>query len=333
LVLLFSRGEMSNEKQTADILTQMEGIRCQVAHSMIAKTRNGKRVLNHQQQNYQRATLVQGGSLSALQTWTIHQKILSTKPPVYSTGCRALDELIAFPNEYFSHNPGIRETNGLHRGYVLQLTGISGKTQLALQLATQVVRLSAALNDDRVRYCYSTAGHSGCSLAQRFLQLLGNGNERLSGDLAKKIEFQPIATVSQLVSTLAKLEEEWLHHSKNLTLCSIRKQQQSDLRKKGVVTLLVLDALPLMLIEREGIDVIQSLERCLRRLAQHHSVLIVTTGIGNSNNIAPDIHLHIQKLTSTTSSIRLIRHPAKFATEKDCITLLHSSKCGISTPE
>jgi hypothetical protein len=63
--------------------------------------------------------------------------------------------------------------------------------------------------------------------------------------------------------------------------------------------------------------------------------LIVTTGGGasNNNNMNPDMHLHIQKVTSTTSSVRLIRHPAKLATENDFITLLHSSKFGMTTPE
>jgi len=359
LVEVFSKGEIRNEQQRAGILIQMEGIRSEVAHSMIVKTRNGKRVLNQQQQlqhNHRhhhhqggvgvpQAPLIQGGSLCALQTWNLHQKIISTKPHVYSTGCRALDELIAFPIEYFSHyDPGIiynedssRELMGLHRGYILQLSGTTGKTQLALQLAAQAIQQQSSSglnNDDRVRYCYSTVGHSGSSLAQRFFELLGNnGSERrLVEDVTKKIEFQPIATISQLITTLAKLEKEWLHHS---SVSSQQRQQRKEIKEKGPVAMLVLDALPLMLVERESIDLIRSLERWLKRIARHHNVLIVTTGGGasNNNNMNPDMHLHIQKVTSTTSSVRLIRHPAKFATENDFITLLHSSKFGMTTPE
>jgi hypothetical protein len=355
LVEVFSKGEIRNEQQRAGILAQMEGIRSEVAHSMIVKTRNGKRVLNHQKQqqhnNYHhQGGLIQGGSLSALQTWNLHQNTISTNPHVYSTGCRALDELIAFPIEYFSHyDPSIiysedsnRETTmGLHRGYILQLSGATGKTQLALQLAAQVIQQSSSAlnNDDRVRYCYSTAGHSGSSLAQRFLELLGNGGSerRLVEDVTKKIEFQPIATISQLITTLAKLEEEWMYHSSVSSSGSIRQhqQQRSEIKEKGPVAMLVLDALPLMLVERESIDLSQSLERWLKRIARHHNVLIVTTGGGASNNnsMNPDIALHIQKLTSTTSYVRLIRHPSKISTENDVITLLHSSKFGMTTPE
>ena len=362
LVEVFSKGEIRNDQQRAGILAQMEGIRSEVAHSMIVKTRNGKRVLNHQKQQQRNnchhqggvgvsPPLIQGGSLSALQKWNLHQNIILTKPHVYSTGCRALDELIAFPIDYFSHyDPGIiynedsnRETMGLHRGYILQLSGATGKTQLALQLAAQVIQQSSSAlnNDDRVRYCYSTAGHSGSSLAQRFFELLGIGGSerRLVEDITKKIEFQPIATISQLITTLAKLEEEWMHHLSVSSSGSIRQhqQQRSEIKEKGPVAMLVLDALPLMLVERENIDLIQSLERWLKRIARHHNVLIVTTGGGannnNNNNMNPDIALHIQKLTSTTSSVRLIRHPSKFPTGNDCITLLHSSKFGMTTPE
>ena len=406
---LFSRGDMimRNEQQRADILAQMEGIRCQVAHAMIAKTRNGKRVLCHTQQQQQQRNqqqqqdhqtlltpLAQGGSMSVLHAWKLQQEILSKNhqnPQIYSTGCRALDHLIAFPAEYFfspddsngsttiPHDISIDinsgETKGLPRGYVLKISGTTGKTQLALQLVAQVVTTQSSQsprNDEIIRYCYSTAGHSGHSLAQRLFQLIENSNnnreQRIRKDVAKKIEFQPIATVSQLISTIAKLEEEWLqqHTSASVSASASsrscfdrdeeeehqhqrprqrqRQQQRGGARERSPVAMLVLDDLSLMLVERDDADRIRSLERWFKRLARHYSVLIVivTTGVGgssvnmnnnNNNNMAPDIHLQLQKLTSTTSSVQLLRHPAKSVTEKDCITLLHSSKFGMTTPE
>ena len=374
LVDVFSRGDIRNEQQRAGILAQMEGIRSQVAHAMIAKTRNGKRCRalchqqdqqrNQQQQGYQDLNpLAQWGSMSALHAWNLQQEMLSknqNNPQIYSTGCRALDDLIAFPAEYFfspddsdvaiPYNVDIDsgETKGLPRGYVLKLSGTTGKTQLALQLVAQIITQSSQLpgNDERIRYCYSTAGHSGYSLAQRFFQLIENNNinnseQRISWkDIAKKIEFQPIATISQLTSTMAKLEEEWLQHiSSSMSSTSCRsdreEQQRGGAREKGPVAMLVLDSLPMMLVEREDADRIQSLERWLKRMARHYSVLIVivTTGGGGSSSVAPDIHLQLQKLTSTTSSVQLMRHPAKSVTEKDCITLLHNSNFGMTTPE
>ena len=341
LVEVFSRGDIRNEEDRFSILARMEHIRSQVAHAMIAKTRNGKRVRNHQSY-HQRGSLVQGGSLSALHVWKLQQESLSTGPHVYSTGCRALDDLVAFPIEYFLCAPGFhynvhsRESLGIPRGYVLQVSGTIGKTQLALQLAVQVIQQSKAEKGHRVRYCYSTAGHSGYSLAQRFSQLLGNSNQQICEDMTKKIEFQPIASVSQLVKTLAKLEEDWLLHASESPSSSVRweeQQQQNETRKKGQVAMLVLDSLPFMLVERDDIGQQQTIERWLKRLARHHSMLIVTTGGFSNNNTSPDIHLQLRKLSPTTSSVRLIRHPARLANEKDSITVLHSCKFGMTTPE
>lgn len=343
LVQLFSRGEFGNdEEQKKILLGNMEKIRCQVAHEMIAKTQNGKRILN-QRQNNQQPSMVQGGSLTAMQTWDLHQKSLSNmrRPQAFSTGCRALDELIGFPTDLIAryscntnYNEDSTEIQGLRGGYVLQLTGTIGKTQLALQIASQVIRQSSMVNSCRIRYCFSTAGHSSCSLAHRFFQLQGNGSERLTEDDAKKIEFQPIAKLSQLVSTVAKIEEELLSFPNDASSNQTRvEQEQSVCRYKNPVSVLILDTLPLMLVESDGIDRIRSLERRLKRLARHHMVLVVITGVGAINSLSPDIHLKIQKLTSTTSSVRLIRHPEKFVTENDCITLLHSSKFGLSSPE
>jgi hypothetical protein len=385
LVDMFSRGDTRNEQQRAGIFAQMETIRFQVAHRMISKTRNGKRLVvsnDHQQQNREQQqyttsqkhkkhkkkhkALIPGGSISVLDAWrsrSQHEMLGKdqNRPQIFSTGCSDLDDLIAFPTEYFFEpNGGDRdvgtipsnldlvsgEAKGLTRGYVLKLSGTSGKTQLAIQLVAQAMiqssQQSTGGNDERIRYCYSTAGHSGHSLAQRLFQHIengiGNSEEKILEDVAKKIEFQPIATVSQLISTIAKLEEEWLQqHTASISTKVPRDREEAphhnddanvNARRQGTVSMLVLDALPLMIAEREDAMKIQSLERWLKRLARHYSVLIVivtTTGGGGGassiydNAMSPDIHLQLSKRTPTTLSIHLMRHPAKSVTQNDCI--------------
>lgn len=351
LVDMFSRDDVKNDRQRASISAEMETIRYQVACRMISKTRNGKRlacnhqhVLHHSPKRKKRRPLIPAGSMSVLDAWRSQCDVRRkdrNRPEILSTGCSDLDNLVAFPSEYFfAHNDGqdellpcnvdfvSGEAKGLPQGHLLKLSGTSGKTQLALQLVSQAMIQSSQNSlgkHKRVRYCYSTAGHSGHSLAQRLFQLIenkvGKGEKKILEDVAKKIEFQPIATVSQLTSTIAKLEEEWrgrqeiLHHN-------------GGTRVHDTVSMLVLDSLPQMIVEREDVSKIQSLERWLKRLARHYSVLIVivaTTGGGGPSSIydnamSPDIHLTLQKRTPTTLSIRLLRHPAKTITQSDCIT-------------
>ncbi len=333
LVDLVSKGNVKNEEQRAAISEQMEVIRFQVACRMISKTRNGKRLaFNHQHGRKRHKPLVPGGSVSALDAWRseceMHRKS-ENQPQIFSTGCSDLDKLVAFPTEYIMAPGGNRdplvsgdedfvsgEARGIPRGYVLKLSGAQGKTQVALQLASQALiqfsRLSAQ-NHNRIRYCYSTAGHSGRSLAQRLFQLVEKniGDKRMLKDAAKKIEFQPISTVSQLTSTIAKLEQQW-----------------ASADEKSTVSMLVLDALPLMLVEGENVNKIKSLERSLKRLARHYCVLVVivttTTTTGGSSSIydnamSPDIHLQLQKRTPKSVSIQLMCHPTKPVTKNDRI--------------
>uniref|UniRef100_A0A7S4AR26 Uncharacterized protein n=2 Tax=Pseudo-nitzschia australis TaxID=44445 RepID=A0A7S4AR26_9STRA len=382
LIDLFSGGHGRNEQKMAGILT----LRSHVARAMISKTRNGKRLLCYNREDPQKRNrwernqdqdlmdqfpLIPGGSMSLLHAWDLQQEMNSKNQKrfeIFSTGCRALDNLLAFPAEYFfssddgvagsaiSHNvdTDFGEVKGIPRGYVLRLSGTTGKTQLALQFVAKAITQSSQRSpgwNKRIRYCHSTAGHSGCSLAQRLFQLIeniniGNDDHRVREDTTKKIEFQPIATVSQLISTIAKLEEEWLQRTASEQQQPQGKQQlRGGSTEKGPVAMLVLDALPWMLVEREEAERIQALNRWLKRIARHYHVwiIIVTPTVGGrpssklsslyGNTMSPDIHLRLQKQTSTRSSLQLMRHPAKAVTEQDCITLLHNSKFGITTPE
>jgi len=352
LVDMIFRDDIRNEQQRVGICAQMEDMRCQVARKMISKSRNGKRLLsNHRdepqcsQKHKKCRPLIPGGSMSILNAWnTQHETLLKDQdhPQIFSTGCGDLDNLIAFPPEYFSEANGTQdmatpcnidlissEAKGLPQGYIMKVSGTSGKTQLAIQLVSQVLMQSynhSTEKSKRIRYCYSTAGHSGHSLAQRLFQLLennaNNNDENTLKGVTKKIEFQPITTVAQLISAIAKIEEEWAQHTASISL-----ESPGDERGQCTVSMLVLDALPLMVAEREDAVKIQSLERWLKRLARHYSLLIVIVtakgGAGSSsiydNAMSPDIHLQLQKRTPSTLSIHLLRHPTKLVTENNCI--------------
>ncbi len=337
LVELVSKGNVPNEEQRAGISEQIESLRFQVACRMISKTRNGKRLSTYKHHGRKRQRpMIRGGSISALDAWRsecdMYQK-KENQPQIFSTGNSDLDKLVAFPIEYavdpssggepsFSSEKDFvsGEVRGIPRGHILKLSGAQGKTQLALQLASQaLIQFSGQATPNRIRYCYSTAGHSGHSLAQRLFQLLDKtvGDKRTLKEAAKKMEFQPVSTVPQLTSALAKLEQEFLEASHNT---------DDDAKRQKTVSMLILDALPLMLMERENATKIESLERWLKRLARHYSVLvvIVTTTTGGSSSIydsamSPDIHLQLQRKTPTSVSIQLMRHPSKPVTKNDFI--------------
>jgi hypothetical protein len=339
LVSIFSGGETLDQQQQGDLLTEMEGIRNQVALSMLAKTQSGRHILQQQQNQYQVANdasdgdhsscnsqpLIRGGTLSGLQLLERHREQAipsATQGPLrFSTGCQALDELVAFPADY-TYGGG-DEIGGLQRGYVVLITGLGGKTQLALQLAAQVAIKSS---DDYVRYCYSTAGHSGYPLAQRYLQLVGNAAEVAREELGRKIQFQSITTFLDLVKSLSALEEEWLRYPELSTT-----GPQEDLIERPPVVL-VLDSFAMMTAGEEDAVQIQSVERWLKRLARQHGLIVVCTGRGSRSEIC-DIHLEIQQVTPSSYSISLLRHPARLVTERDQIPCLQLTKVGMVAPD
>ena len=343
LVETVSRGECKNESQKAEIAAQMESIRFQVACKMISKTRNGKRLASLEENEKEndgrrkrQKPLIPRGSMSVFEAWRSQSKMQRNKDnqlQAFSTGIGDLDDLIAFPAEYCFGTNGFQlstvdfvsdQVKGIPLGYVLKLSGATGKTQLCLQLASQYLLQSKV---GRIRYCYSTAGHAGHPLAQRFFQLVettvGRSEKKVLKEAAKRIEFQPIATVSQLTATVASLEREWMEAYRNA----------GDEGGKGKVSVLVLDALPLMMPEGEDFTKIQSLQRWLKRLARQYSVMVIigTTGAaGRSSSIydnamSPDIHIQLQQKTSTTISIQLLRHPARPVTKNDCIVYTPTS--------
>lgn len=338
-----------------------------------------------------RRPFIHGGSISAWDAWKLESGTTANKhrkgPLIVSTGCPSLDRLVGFPAEYClaSSNNSNNNNNGQHPvlrkiagtdsgeipglpwGYVLKLSGTGGKTQLALQLASQAILQNNNNSNSntgeknhhhkqqtRIRYCYSTAGHSGSSLAKRVVRLLeengsktnttGSEKKAVLGDAARQIEFQPIATLSQLLCALATIEEEWLQNTSTPESPTNDDDEEEEAPNQDdggesrrqpntTVSMLVLDALPWMMAEREDAAQIRSLDRWLKRLARHYSMLVVvvvttstggTGGGGGSMSVydtamSPDVHLSLQKRTPATLSVRLMRHPAKAVTENDCV--------------
>mmetsp|Transcript_6339 Transcript_6339/g.15705 ORF Transcript_6339/g.15705 Transcript_6339/m.15705 type:complete len:424 (-) Transcript_6339:2326-3597(-) len=349
-------GEIGNESQRDGVLARMESIQYEVAGKMILTTRNGKRLLSQRDRKHMKCkALIQGGSISVQEAWDLQHKMAKKHQNcthVISTGCSDLDGLVAFPAEYFTQLNGKEdvakahcddsisgEYKGLPTGYVLKLSGTSGKTELAIQLASEAIMQAFQTSKGtkkRVRYCYSTAGHSAYSLAQRLLQLIQDktdyGEDMMLKDILKTTEFQSITTVSQFVSMMAKLEIELSQHT-TLDSSSENDKGSNDegiVERKPTLSMLVLDAMPFMVFEGEDGMKIDSFERWVKRLARHYSVLVVIvtpSGGGRlssvqSNKTASDIHIQLQKKSSTTLSIRLMCHPAKPVTERDCITCL-----------
>lgn len=209
--LLNQKGTNSNGKISNDeMLKQIDILRSQVAHSMMAQTMMGKYRLRQQQlyddtmvlqqqydrenitaatteQYYANRPLILGATVNAMQAWKQEQE---RKGPVtsLSTGCRAMDELLSLPSEYSNsqyvqqpndqsqvhpHHPG--EMIGLPRGHMLCYSGHSGsgKSQWCLQIAAQALRQYwKSSSRPVVRYCYSSAGHNGQAMAHRLSQLL-----------------------------------------------------------------------------------------------------------------------------------------------------------------
>lgn len=353
LVELISHGQKIRDAgQRSKLVAQLETIRRQTAECMCQQSLTGKLVGQlHRGVTTHHPTIIQripGTSMSGLLLWKSQQqqenKASSNQSWTISTGCRALDELIAFPEEYIGHKHGGRDAavemtdeiipdrrmGGFPRGHVLQVTGNTAKSQLCLQLAVQ-----ACLDGSPVRYCYSTAGHSGKALAARCKQLVKHSPRRSattrpagSGtkEALKRVEFVPISTAFQLYQSLASLEEE-LTPEKNDT-------GNTDDSMGCSASLLIVDALPSMLVEWDGGDPLRHVSQWLKRIARQHSIWIWVTGSWSLSTKlldAPDVHLHVQSQSESNANVRLLRHSSKLVTSKDCVSLIHTSDFGLTS--
>lgn len=335
------RRKISND----EILKQMDILRSQVAHSMMAQTIMGKYrlqqqklyddgMVQQQQQQYYYDTetstdpydatrpLILGATVNAMQAWQQEQERNGPSTSL-STGCRAMDELLSLPPEYTNqlalknHQEQCRGgMMGFPRGHLLCLSGSagSGKSQWCLQLSAQALRDSRR----RVRYCYSSAGHNGHALAQRLSQLLlpyqtVSPIRRSSSKTLERIEFQPMRTTTQLVATLKALEEELL-----LLSCD--------------PLVLVVDSLSNLDVQGDSSQMTR-LYRNLKRLARQYSLWVVIAQ--STTNTSGDYHVECQSLMTTTTTVTTTtiqatvrKHPTRL--EPSSVTLFHTPS-GMST--
>jgi KaiC/GvpD/RAD55 family RecA-like ATPase len=324
-----------NPTTSAAILTQMDTLRSQVAHAMMAKTKTGMHRLQQQQfyddrnhnNEYYHATrpLILGATVNAMQALRQEQEqkgqILSI-----STGCRALDALVSLPPDYSNSNSNISAVEGFPRGHVLCFSGPSGsgKTQLSLQLAVQASSLFQQESSScRVRYCYSTAGQSGRALAQRCAQLIQNqlsSSSSLEKQVLKNIEFQPVRTTTRLVTVLASLEEKLLLNSN--TSPTVYQHP----------FMLVVDSLSNLEVVQDEHQVAR-IGRWLKRLARQYSIWVVLVVSGKNGTTNGDFQIACHPNNQNAVVATLLQHPTR--PDQPSITLLHtpSGMTTRSTPE
>jgi hypothetical protein len=384
--------DTTHQRLESVLLDHMEGIRNQVAHKMIQRTRTGTLFHLHSTLDTDFDVLIPGATYCPLDVWKNYScqsaDNMTHMDRVICTGCEALDRLLSFPIEAADVSSSATQKFGrrlgLPLGYVLQISGTSsgkrvtkGKTQLALQFAARTIKNSMrkeTFPDDqqrqheqqagvpavsnknhipffKVRYCFSAGGHAGHNLAKRFLELVSDnefqgrsshhhhGRKKSSHAIpagGDQIEFQSISQLSQLTATLAVLEEDWVETLKcmhsNKEAEEGNAHHRSHLSRMDRPSLLIVDGLQSIPPEQDETQYF-AIERRLKRIARQYSigVIVVGGGIGRDSMDVADCHLNLSEESLTKTKVQLLRHPVKLVTEKDCISLLHNSKYGMST--
>ena len=293
---LLSRNPRSlfpNTVATTTMEPQMiDSLRHQVALAMIQQTRTGK----YRKKQDNAAPLLPGAS------WTVREGMQQQQESnsSWSTGCQALDAWLSLEE---TNDTTTNKSGTAVGGQVLVLSGPSGKTQVALQLARAASSSASHSNPQRVRYCYSTAGHAGLPNYQH----LGEGGHR--------IEFQPVSNVTQLFRILSALEVEW-----------------SEDRGPGMI---IIDSLSHVFIDDDNF-----LDQRWKRLARLYSVNVVLVVSVASTMVACDTEWQCRTTAVTTGEsaqpnleVTLLRHPTRLISESqpESICLIHT-RLGLTTP-
>jgi hypothetical protein len=322
-----SSSSTGNKISEAAILSQIDTLRSQVAQAMMAQTKTGMYRLQQQQfyddnntsNNKQYRTtrpLILGATSRASHALGQEQQQRGHINFI-STGCRALDQLISLPPEYHNNSHLSNSDSvsiGLPRGHVLCITGPSGsgKSQLCLQLAVQACNVdlwNRQQGSCHVRYCFSRAGHSGNALAQRYSELLKN-QPHFSNRNSKNIKFQTIRTTTQLIMTLAALEEELLHDTETV---------------HHPPCMLIIDSLSSLEVVQDEMQLVR-IWKCLKRLSRQYSFWVVLVmSQTNSFMSRPDFHIALlkhEKGNNAAVLATLLGHTSR--PDQPTISLLHT---------
>jgi KaiC/GvpD/RAD55 family RecA-like ATPase len=358
-------------------MLQVRKLRDEVAHALISQSRSGKRVKRLRQVVQEHfvdgddegrgiedvgdksrvcePTLAIEGFASVLDLVRYealqHSKDDANTMPHHqlSTGCQALDTMLALPPEYttISTHMSMHESSiptsmplaGIPFGYVTQLSGgpASGKTQVALQIAAR-----QALTASTWYLCSSA---SAASYAKRLDQLVRGNPAGCSPGVLDRTLFRTVTDEYKVLSALADLEAVMLHQEDSTT-ADTTNQDTCDisihLPCQEKPTLLIIDSVSGCL-SPENDDVMTKVALTLKRLARQNGLAVVVTNgtvsdrsdsstrsnkaaLGRAWKSAADIHVWLESLvvaapTGVEENIvvqaRLDQHPAKRCFAKD----------------
>ena len=257
-------------------LPRVQELRLEVATALIAQSISGKRIRRIQKAEGSSRIL---GTVSALDL--LHHELQSPdrqSPPVVSTGCRKLDELIALPAEYCNVSTRMdifsasAPSSGVPFGYVTEISGPPGsaKTQIALQLAT-----SSGLH--QTWYL-----HSGQANATRLWDVSNHNYNVMQRSI-----FASVADEYQVLKRLAELEA-FLNEE------SPQEAQQEDRAETASTTpstvwkpvLLVLDSCSGCLSPDSGL--LLTVQSAIKRMTRQYGLATVLVNGTVSNRSAED---------------------------------------------
>jgi KaiC/GvpD/RAD55 family RecA-like ATPase len=205
-----------------------------------------------------------------------------------STGCQALDTMLALPPEYSTvstqmsmHNDSSMPTTipptGIPCGYVTQLSGgpASGKTQLALQIAAHQAATASTW--------YLCSSSSAGSYAKRLDQIVrknsrGRGSSS-PGTVLDRTLFRTVTDEYKVLSALADLEAVLLQHQEGSTTMDLTNEETSTsipLPCQEKPTLLIIDSVSGCL-SAENDDVMTKVALTLKRLARQNGLAVIIT--------------------------------------------------------
>jgi KaiC/GvpD/RAD55 family RecA-like ATPase len=264
-----------------------------------------------------------------------------------STGCQALDTMLALPPEYTTistqmpmHDSTIPTTiplAGIPFGYVTQLSGgpASGKTQVALQIAARQAASASTW------YLCSTS--SAASYAKRLDQLVRKHPAASSPGVLDRTLFRTVTDEYKVLSALADLEAVLLHQEDTTTADPTNEESDIGIHLpcQEKPSLLIIDSASGCL-STENDDVMTKVALTLKRLARQNGLAVVVTNgtvsdrsdssarsnkaaLGRAWKSAADIHVWLEALVVAPISgdenivvqARLDQHPAKRCFAKD----------------
>jgi hypothetical protein len=346
---------------------QVRKLRDEVAHALISQSRSGKRVKRLRQvvqehfvdegegienvgdkSHVSEPSLAIEGFASVLDL-VRYEALRHSKdanmPHQLSTGCQALDTMLALPPEYTAvstqmsmHDSSIPTTipvSGIPFGYVTQLSGppASGKTQVALQIAARQAPTASTW--------YLCSSASAAAYAKRLDQLVQENPADIAPGVMDRTLFRTVTDEYKVLSALADLEAVLLNQEDSTTADPTNTETGISIHLpcQEKPSLLIIDSVSGCL-STENDDVMTKVALTLKRLARQYGLAVVVTNgtvvdrsdssarsnkaaLGRAWKSAADIHVWLEALAAPIGEekivvqARLDQHPAKRCFAKD----------------